>query len=260
MNTWKSDDRKGVWLRIPITSSSLIPIAVSHGFWFHHCGSEYLLLCNWIPGGKEASKLPPSASHYIGVAGFILNSRNELLMVREKTGPAAGIGLWKIPGGLCDVGEDMHAGRNLHFYFFPHPYLAVVREVKEETGIDTNFVSLAAIMEGHRGTGPTRENASDLYCVCVLQAHNENQPIVIQESELEKSEWIPIDYAFSHHRIVGPNNAIGHIYRTAYSIALQHRSNSPSVHYPGGFSQKVLPIGIGKRNVNVFQPTVSSKS
>jgi hypothetical protein len=110
MDCWRNEDRKGVWIRIPISSSHLIPIAVSQGFWFHHCGSEYLLLCNWIPGGKESSKLPLSASHYIGVAGFILNSKQEILMVQEKTGPAAGIGLWKLPGGLCDVGEDIHQG------------------------------------------------------------------------------------------------------------------------------------------------------
>jgi hypothetical protein len=113
MDCWKNDERRGIWLRLPISSSHLIPIAVSQGFWFHHCGSEYLLLCNWIPGGKEASRLPPASSHYIGVAGFILNSRRELLMVQEKHGPAAGIGLWKLPGGLCDVGEEIHAGHRL---------------------------------------------------------------------------------------------------------------------------------------------------
>lgn len=135
-------------------------------------------------------------------------------------------------------------------------FIAVVREVKEETGIDASFLSLAAIMEGHRGTGPTRENASDLYCVCVLKAHDENQPIRIQESELEKSEWVPIDHALSHHRLVGPNNAIGQMYRTAFSIALRHHEQTPSFDSLGGLSQKVLPMGIGKRNVNVFQAVV----
>lgn len=110
MKIWKEDQRLGIWIRIPIEESSFIPIVVSHGFWFHHCGSEYILLCNWLPGGKTVSRLPPSPSHYIGVAGFILNSRNEILMVQERNGPAAGIGLWKLPGGLCDVGEDIHNG------------------------------------------------------------------------------------------------------------------------------------------------------
>ncbi len=110
METWREEQRQGIWLRIPITQSHFIPIAVSKGFWFHHCGPEYLLMCHWLPGGRESSRLPAAASHYIGVAGFVINSKNEMLMVQEKTGPAAGIGLWKLPGGLCDVGEDIHQG------------------------------------------------------------------------------------------------------------------------------------------------------
>ncbi len=48
-------------------------------------------------------------------------------------------------------------------------------EAKEETGIDCRFVKLASISEFHDGRGPSREGASDLYCIAVLNAVNETQ-------------------------------------------------------------------------------------
>lgn len=120
MKSWKADSRKGVWLRLPITHSQLIPVAVEQDFWFHHAGEDYLLLCNWLQGGRSQSKLPPRASHYVGVSGFVLNSREEVLVIQEESGPASEMGLWKLPGGLVDSGESLEGGS--------------VREVKEETG------------------------------------------------------------------------------------------------------------------------------
>ena len=117
---WKTDSRKGVWLRVPISASNLIPIAVEQDFWFHHAGADYLVLCTWLQGGQSESRLPSRPSHYNGVSGFVLNSKQELLVIQEKNGPAAKMDLWKLPGGLCDQNENLSAG--------------AVREVKEETG------------------------------------------------------------------------------------------------------------------------------
>jgi hypothetical protein len=135
--------------------------------------------------------------------------------------------------------------------------VAVVREVKEETGIDSTFHRLVAIMEGHKGSGPTRESASDLYCICVLRANDEGQSIRIQESELERSDWVPVEQALSHHKLVYPSTAIGQMYRTALSVALDlNDGKSPITTGNCGLSQHVLPFGIGNRKVNVMQVQV----
>jgi ADP-ribose pyrophosphatase YjhB (NUDIX family) len=55
----------------------------------------------------------------VGVGGFVLNEKREVLVVQEMNGPLRGQGVWKMPTGLVSVGEDLH--------------LAAVREVKEET-------------------------------------------------------------------------------------------------------------------------------
>ena len=69
-----------------------------------NCGFEYYL--------------NPSAS----VAAFILNDEGELLTVRRKHSP--GKGMLDLPGGFADIGETIHE--------------ALVREVKEETGLDAS--------------------------------------------------------------------------------------------------------------------------
>ncbi|PNX67570.1 nudix hydrolase 2-like protein, partial [Trifolium pratense] len=53
-----------------------------------------------------------------------------VLVVQEKNGRFSGKGIWKLPTGAVDVGEDVCD--------------AAIREVKEETGIDTEFVEVLA--------------------------------------------------------------------------------------------------------------------
>lgn len=72
------------------------------------------------------------------MGAFVLNERNQVLVVQEKNGPLKGKGVWKMPTGLLDPAEDVMDG--------------AVREVLEET-------------VGHR-TGP----ASFLMCA-VLESH-----------------------------------------------------------------------------------------
>jgi len=66
------------------------------------CGFEYYL--------------NPSAA----VAAFILNSRGQLLTLRRSKAPAKGT--LDLPGGFVDIGENINE--------------ALMREVKEETGLD----------------------------------------------------------------------------------------------------------------------------
>jgi ADP-ribose pyrophosphatase YjhB (NUDIX family) len=232
LEVWKLEEYRGVWLRLPSTNSHLIPTAINSGFWFHHCGPEYLLLCAWLQGGREKSRLPSPPSHYVGVGGFVLNSRNELLVVQEKFGPAAGKGLWKMPGGLCDHGEDICK--------------AVVREVKEETGIDCSFVSLSCMVQGHRGSGVLRERASDLYCVSVLSCVDETQEIKAQFDEIALCKWIPVSDVLNQ-ALFKPDTAFGVAMRS--TLALTTKSTSSPTQ---GLLSNQYPVGFGRGNATVL--------
>ena len=106
----------------------------------------------------KTSRLPPGPNYFVGVAGLVLDvhsgTRGRVLVVQEKSGPAAGINMWKLPGGLVDAKEDIA--------------VAAAREVLEETGVPARFERLMTIQENHQVRGPGREGSTDLFCVCLL--------------------------------------------------------------------------------------------
>ena len=107
LQDWQREGIKGVWLKVPTSLIALVPIAVEqHGFVPHHAAPGHVMLRRWLRVGKPDT-MPQAASHFCGVAGFVLNSRHELLMIQEATGPAAKAGIWKLPGGLVAAGENI---------------------------------------------------------------------------------------------------------------------------------------------------------
>jgi len=169
LQKWQADGRKGVWLTIPINKSHFIPIAVELGFEFHFTAPKYIVLTKWLP--KTSCTLPHGPGHIIGVGGFVVNEKNEILVVKEKQGIATSI--WKIPGGMVDPGEDLHQ--------------AAIRETFEETGIKTEFISLL----GARLRHGTRFGMTDIYFTCFLKPLTSE--IVVQESEIAAAKWMPLE-------------------------------------------------------------------
>jgi hypothetical protein len=118
--TLQEMDRTSIWVDVHISRSSLIEEMSTLGFQFHHAQSENAVLNLWLK--DSPSLVPDFATHNIGVGGLVINSRNEILCVREFR---KNFMPWKIPGGLTELGEHLDE--------------AVVREVFEETGIRTRF-------------------------------------------------------------------------------------------------------------------------
>lgn len=170
METWRSDGILVVWLEIPIAKSSLVPVAVEAGFSYHHAGGDYLLLtCQLV----EGAHIPPYASHYIGAGGVVLNEANELLVVREKFGFGGRTPAYKLPGGALREGEHLEE--------------AVVREVLEETGIQSSFESLVCFRHWHG----YRYGKSDIYFVCRLRPLT--REITMQTEEIQECLWMPVE-------------------------------------------------------------------
>ncbi|KAK3262545.1 hypothetical protein CYMTET_28607 [Cymbomonas tetramitiformis] len=179
LDTWRAEGKRGVWLKIPTDAAHLVPEAIKHDFVYHHASPAYLMLVKWMITDSKSS-LPLYAHHQVGVGGLVLNEKNEVLVVQEKSGVTAGMqDFWKLPGGRVDPGEDLQE--------------AAVREVLEETGVKTEFVSIATLRESHTGNFST----TDMYFICCLRLSSEyngsTPDPVPQEQEIAACRWLPLD-------------------------------------------------------------------
>ncbi|XP_072960111.1 nudix hydrolase 8-like [Typha angustifolia] len=170
LSYWKLMGKKGVWLKLPLDRSEYVPIAVKEGFKYHHAEEAYVMLTYWIPDGP--CMLPANASHQVGVGGFVINDQNEVLVVQEKYCASSLCGVWKLPTGFIHESEEIFAG--------------AVREVKEETGIDTEFVEVIAFRHAHH----VAFEKSDLFFVCMLRPLSHK--INIDDMEVQAAKWMPL--------------------------------------------------------------------
>lgn len=109
---------------------------------------------------------------WLGVAGIVINSRGQWLVVKKRYSGLKGI--WSMPAGFVEMGETADE--------------AVVREIKEETGIDCEVTGLI----GFR-TGVISKEISDNMAIFYCKPLDENQPIVVQQSELYDACWADVE-------------------------------------------------------------------
>ncbi|XP_017982241.1 PREDICTED: nudix hydrolase 8 [Theobroma cacao] len=169
LTNWKLKGKSGIWLKILSEQADLVPIAIQEGFDYHHAEPGYVMLTYWIP--DEPCLLPGSPSHQIGIAGFVITDKKEVLVVKEKC-PCSCSGVWKLPTGYINKYEDIFSG--------------AVREVKEETGVDTIFQEMVAFRHAHR----VAFEKSDLLFVCMLKPLSSD--IIVDEKEIQDAKWMPL--------------------------------------------------------------------
>jgi len=176
---WKEDKRKGVWLKIPLVLSALVPVAAGLDFEYHHAEKNYVMMTKWLPENLP-NTLPESATHQIGVGAFVMNDKDEILAVKEKSGPAAVFDIWKVPTGLIHRGEHLSE--------------AAVREVLEETGVTAKFDSVLTFRHAHGFSF----GVSDMFFVIKMTA--ETYELTAQQSEIADVKWIPISEFIAQER------------------------------------------------------------
>ena len=188
LNYWAEKDYTSAWLHIPASRAGLVEALTSEtktdpasidslAFDLHHINAtdSTIILKKWLRPNAE-DKIPPFASHQVGCAGFVLSEDNELLVVREWTGPPSNrtpTKQWKLPGGLLDAGESFEE--------------ATCREVIEETGVDCSFESVLSFWHRHGLVF----GKSDFYYVSLLRPINKD--ISIDPVEVSAAKWMPLD-------------------------------------------------------------------
>mmetsp|Transcript_17797 Transcript_17797/g.41496 ORF Transcript_17797/g.41496 Transcript_17797/m.41496 type:complete len:324 (-) Transcript_17797:69-1040(-) len=168
--------KTAVWIEVPILQSRFIELAANCGFVFHHAEGDQASLCKWIDT-EHTSRIPCFATHQVGVGAVVINlSSNQILCVRELR---KNYRPYKLPTGLAELGEDLDQ--------------AVVREVLEETGINTVFEGILGVRHTHN----IQFGRSDLFFVCRLSPLLDNdgslpEPVP-QSGEIEDACWLSVD-------------------------------------------------------------------
>jgi ADP-ribose pyrophosphatase YjhB (NUDIX family) len=157
---WKADGVRSVQIYFRAPKFHLMNTASAHGFFLHHARLDYVLMVLWLDE-KVPCRMPAYASHYIGIGGCVLRLVDdregcdlpfEVLMIKEfRTTDAR---KWKFPGGFVDPGEALER--------------AVVREVREETGVDVEFLGLINLREQLN----FKYGATDIYFTSVCFANH----------------------------------------------------------------------------------------
>jgi ADP-ribose pyrophosphatase YjhB (NUDIX family) len=119
------------------------------------------------PNAPKANSIVPS------VTAIVPNERDELLLVHKTDND-----LWALPGGAMDLGESMAE--------------TVVREVKEETGIDVAVTGVVGIYTNPNHVmayddGEVRQQCS----ICFTTKQLGGQPAT--SSETSEVEWVAPD-------------------------------------------------------------------
>ncbi|KAJ6705816.1 NUDIX HYDROLASE 7 [Salix purpurea] len=199
---WRKQGKKGVWIKLPIQLANLVEPTVKEGFRYHHAESDYLMLVQWIP--ETPDTLPANASHTVGIGAFVVNDTGE----HKRS---------NIDDATCLQGEDICK--------------AAIREVKEETDIDTEFVEILAFSQTHQGFC----RKSDLFFVCMLRPLSSD--INKQASEIEAAQWMPIE-----EYIAQPYNQKHESFKNVAKICLSKSKRSYT-----GFSAVPMASSSGKK-------------
>lgn len=112
----------------------------------------------------------------LAAKSFIIN-KNRLLILKRSSGDVQKPGIWEIPGGRLELGED--------------PFEGLKRETKEETGIDIEVLHPMSVRHF------TRDDGQVITMIIFLcKALNEKVNIGKEHSAYE---WVPI--AKSKHKL-----------------------------------------------------------
>lgn len=110
----------------------------------------------------------------VGVGALMVNQNNQLFLAKRGTACKNERGLWEFPGGAVEFGETLE--------------IALIREMKEEFGIDISVLSLLDVVdhilpdEGQHWISPT-------YICKIING----SPEILEPQKCSQIKWFDID-------------------------------------------------------------------
>jgi len=163
------ENKKLLWIKVPIEKSYLIPLLTKNKFVFHHCNEKDITMLKKL---IDNPIVPTAINHTLGVGAVVIKD-NKLLVIKDR--------LWKkfkLPGGYIDDKEYISK--------------ALKREVFEETGIKVELESIVSLSHFF----PSQFEQSNLYVVCSAKALS-TEINIIDSEEIIEAKWMDLDEYFS---------------------------------------------------------------
>lgn len=113
------------------------------------------------------------------VKAVLLNSRNQVLVLRRATGENSNAGLWDLPGGGVEKGETLEE--------------ALKREIKEETGLDSKLGPLVKVSEFPRDHIAFESEKRGLRFIAYVLGDDDQ--VKIDQREHIEFRWLDLDQA-----------------------------------------------------------------
>ncbi len=111
----------------------------------------------------------------LAVKAFIINEKNELLIIKRRPNDVHKPGVWDLPGGRLELGED--------------PFDGLRRETKEETNLD---IQIEQPLQIHHFTRDDGQRITMIVFRCQLVTNN-----IALSQEHTDYKWIKISEAKS---------------------------------------------------------------
>ncbi|RXK18126.1 NUDIX hydrolase [Macrococcus sp. DPC7161] len=106
---------------------------------------------------------------WLGVSGIVTNQRGEWLVLKKQYSGLKG--KWSFPAGFVEAGEAIDD--------------AIIREVKEETGIDCDVEGILGVR-----SGVIKNDISDNMIIFKLKATSEDISTHLPNDEIECAKWV----------------------------------------------------------------------
>lgn len=114
-------------------------------------------------------------SSRLAVKSFIVNEKRELLLIKREDNDPHKPGIWEIPGGRLELGED--------------PFKGLKRETKEETGLEIDMLNPLRV---HHFTRDDGQKITMITFLCKPLSKS-----VVLSKEHTEYLWINLDEASS---------------------------------------------------------------
>ena len=126
---------------------------------------------------KNKKDTPKSRVMTLTIKGVVVNAKNEFLVLRRAKSSKFSGGRYDLPGGHIEGNESLKD--------------SVVREIKEETGLDVRFGEIIDVVEFPEDSQQFKDEKRGIRCICYV----EGDPEVELSFEHDEFKWVSFEKA-----------------------------------------------------------------